>query len=37
MEQIVDALEALPFNAQKPSALIAHTVKGKGDSFAYNT
>ncbi|HEY7495038.1 MAG TPA: transketolase [Candidatus Tectomicrobia bacterium] len=37
MEQIVDALEALPFNAQKPSALIAHTVKGKGVSFAENT
>ena len=37
MGQIVDALDALPFNAQKPSALIAHTVKGKGVSFAEDT
>jgi transketolase len=35
--QIVDALDALPFNAGKPSALIAHTVKGKGVSFAEDT
>jgi transketolase len=37
MGQIVDALDALPFHAEKPSALIAHTVKGKGVSFAENT
>ena len=37
MGQIVDALDALPFDAQKPSALIAHTVKGKGVSFAEDT
>jgi transketolase len=37
MGQIVAALDALPFNAEKPSALIAHTVKGKGVSFAENT
>src|SRR5437660_3388074 len=37
MGQIVDALDALPFHAEKPSALIAHTVKGKGVSFAANT
>ena len=37
MGQIVDALDALPFNTEKPSALIAHTVKGKGVSFAENT
>src|SRR5262249_24230075 len=37
MGQIVDALEALPFNPEKPSALIAHTVKGKGVSFAEDT
>src|SRR5437773_1883484 len=37
MGQIVDALDALPFQAEKPSALIAHTVKGKGVSFAENT
>ena len=34
---IVDALAALPFAAGRPSALIAHTVKGKGVSFAENT
>jgi transketolase len=37
MGQIVDALDTLPFHAEKPSALIAHTVKGKGVSFAENT
>ncbi|MBM3223266.1 MAG: transketolase [Candidatus Tectomicrobia bacterium] len=37
MAQIVDALEALPLHPDKPSALIAHTVKGKGVSFAENT
>lgn len=37
MDQIVEALEALPFNVDKPSALIAHTVKGKGVSFAEDT
>lgn len=37
MAQIVDACEALPFHAHKPSALIAHTVKGKGVSFAEDT
>ena len=34
---IVDALEALPFATGRPSAIIAHTVKGKGVSFAENT
>ena len=34
---IVDALEALPFAKGRPSALIAHTTKGKGVSFAENT
>src|SRR4249920_529939 len=29
MGQIVDALDALPFDPQRPSALIANTVKGK--------
>ena len=37
MEQIVDALDALPFVAEKPSLLIAHTVKGKGVGFAEDT
>jgi transketolase len=35
--RIVDVLDALPFHAEKPSALIAYTVKGKGVSFAENT
>ena len=37
MEEVVDALNALPFNDARPSALIAHTIKGKGVSFAENT
>ena len=37
MAEVVDALGALPFHPQRPSALIAHTVKGKGVSFAENT
>ncbi|HYB41707.1 MAG TPA: transketolase [Candidatus Methylomirabilis sp.] len=35
--QVVDALDAVPFEPGRPSALIAHTVKGKGVSFAENT
>lgn len=34
MDQIVRALDALPFAADKPSVLIAHTVKGKGTDFS---
>ena len=37
MEDIVDTLDALPLNPQRPTALIAHTVKGKGVSFAEDT
>ena len=37
MMEVVDALDALPFHPDRPSALIAHTVKGKGVSFAENT
>jgi len=37
MAQVVDALDSVPFHAERPSALIAHTVKGKGVSFAENT
>jgi transketolase len=37
MGQVVDALGAVPFHPERPSALIAHTVKGKGVSFAENT
>jgi transketolase len=32
-EQIAQALSVLPFEAGRPSVLIAHTVKGKGVSF----
>lgn len=37
MGAIVDALDDLPFVADTPSLLIAHTVKGKGVSFAEDT
>jgi transketolase len=37
MAQVVDALDALPLDSDRPTALIAHTVKGKGVSFAENT
>ena len=37
MEDVVDTLDALPLNPQRPTALIAHTVKGKGVSFAEDT
>jgi len=37
LAQVVDALDAVPLAADRPSALIAHTVKGKGVSFAENT
>ena len=36
MQQIVDALEGVPFEKGKPSAVIAHTIKGKGVSFMEN-
>ena len=36
MAQIVTALDALPFDSG-PSVIIAHTVKGKGVSFAEDT
>ena len=37
MEEVVDTLDALPLSPDRPTALIAHTVKGKGVSFAENT
>ncbi|MFO1351702.1 MAG: transketolase [Gammaproteobacteria bacterium] len=37
MDAIIAALEALPLYPDQPSALIAHTVKGKGVSFAEDT
>ena len=33
MEQITSALKSVPFKSNKPSCVIAHTVKGKGVSF----
>ena len=33
MAEVVDTLDALPLNQHRPTALIAHTVKGKGVSF----
>ncbi len=35
-EEIITALEKIPFQLGKPSCLIAHTVKGKGISFMEN-
>ena len=37
ISQIVDAFDNLPWRPGKPNALIAHTVKGKGASFAENS
>ena len=37
MADVVDALEALPLDPERPTALVAHTVKGKGVSFAEDT
>ncbi len=37
MGAIVDALDALPAAPDRPSLLIAHTVKGKGARFAEDT
>ena len=36
MAQIVDVLDAVPFEAGKPNCIVAHTVKSKGVSFAEN-
>lgn len=33
MTELVDTLQRFPSNDQKPTAIIAHTVKGKGVSF----
>ena len=37
MAAVVDTLDALPPRPDRPTAVIAHTVKGKGVSFAENT
>jgi transketolase len=36
VEALREAFRAMPFDAGRPSALICHTVKGKGLSFAEN-
>ncbi|MDR3070054.1 MAG: transketolase [Propionibacteriaceae bacterium] len=36
MEQVISTLDQVPFEEGKPSAIVAHTVKGKGISFAEN-
>ncbi|MFN8522845.1 MAG: transketolase [Chloroflexota bacterium] len=35
--EVVDALDALPYDRNKPNCIIANTVKGKGISFAEDT
>ncbi|MBL8534954.1 MAG: transketolase [Betaproteobacteria bacterium] len=37
MGAVVDALDSVPYQEGRPSAIVAHTVKGKGVSFAENT
>jgi len=36
MTEILGVLESLPFEAEKPNAIVAHTIKGKGVSFMEN-
>ena len=36
MKQVVETLDALPFEKGKPSLVVAHTVKAKGLSFGEN-
>ena len=35
MEEIVEALDALPYEKGKPSAIVAHTTKGMGIPSIY--
>jgi transketolase len=37
MRDVVETLDALPLEEKRPTAIIAHTVKGKGVSFAEDT
>ena len=37
MAQVVDTLDAVPLDKHRPTAVLAHTVKGKGVSFAEDT
>jgi transketolase len=36
MEEIVSILDRLPLGEGKPSAILMHTIKGKGISFGEN-
>jgi len=36
VDELGAALKRIPFNAEKPSAIICHTIKGKGISFVEN-
>lgn len=36
MQQVVDTLDSLPLNPEKPTLIVAHTVKAKGLSFGEN-
>ena len=36
MGEIVSSLEKIPYSKDKPSAIIANTIKGKGVSFMEN-
>jgi len=36
ISKIINVLECIPFSKNKPSVLIAHTIKGKGISFMEN-
>ena len=33
MGEIISSLESIPFKKNKPSAIVANTIKGKGVSF----
>jgi transketolase len=37
MADVMETLDALPLDPERPTAIIAHTVKGKGVTFAENT
>jgi deoxyxylulose-5-phosphate synthase len=36
VEQLRAALKRVPFDSEKPSAILCHTIKGKGASFVEN-
>jgi len=36
LRMLVDTFSRLPFEADKPSLVLAHTIKGKGVSYAEN-